>query len=94
MTGVQTCALPICPVVHAVIYGENRLKMLNAAIKAEFVSFSLCSEFKTAVAVAQFTAKPGQTVLLSPASSSFDSFLNYEERGDAFREIVGKINEE
>ncbi len=82
------------PVVHAVIYGENRLKMLNAAIKAEFVSFSLCSEFKTAVAVAQFTAKPGQTVLLSPASSSFDSFLNYEERGDAFREIVGKINEE
>ena len=82
------------PVVHAVIYGENRFKMLNAAIKADFVSFSLCSEFKTAVAVAQFTAKPGQTVLLSPASSSFDSFLNYEERGDAFREIVGKINEE
>ena len=80
-------------VVHAVIYGENRFKMLNAAIKAGFVSFSLCSEFETAVKLAQFTAKPGQCVLLSPASSSFDSFLNYEERGDAFREIVEKIDE-
>ena len=81
------------PVVHAVIYGENRFKMLNAAIKAGFVGFSLCSEFKTAVKIAQFTAKPGQCVLLSPASSSFDSFLNFEERGDAFREIVESIDE-
>ncbi|MDE7082633.1 MAG: UDP-N-acetylmuramoyl-L-alanine--D-glutamate ligase [Clostridia bacterium] len=81
------------PVIHAIIYGENRFKMLNAAIKAGFVGFSLCSEFNTAVKLAQFIAKPGQCVLLSPASSSFDSFLNYEERGDAFREIVEKINE-
>ena len=36
------------PVVHAVIYGENRFKMLNAAIKAGFVGFSMCSEFRTA----------------------------------------------
>ena len=85
--------LSTTPVVHAIIYGENRFKMLNAAIKAGFVGFSLCSEFNTAVKIAQFIAKPGQCVLLSPASSSFDSFLNYEERGDAFREIVEKINE-
>ncbi|MDE5667817.1 MAG: UDP-N-acetylmuramoyl-L-alanine--D-glutamate ligase [Clostridia bacterium] len=85
--------LAATPVVHAIIYGENRFKMLNAAIKAGFVGFSLCSEFNTAVKIAQFIAKPGQCVLLSPASSSFDSFLNYEERGDAFREIVEKINE-
>lgn len=81
------------PVVHAVIYGENRFKMLNAAIKAGFVSFSLCSEFMTAVKLAELVAKPGQCVLLSPASSSFDSFSNFEERGDAFRELVEKINE-
>ncbi|MCI8370315.1 MAG: UDP-N-acetylmuramoyl-L-alanine--D-glutamate ligase [Clostridia bacterium] len=81
------------PVVHAIIYGENRFKMLNAALKSGFTAFSLCSEFKTAVKLAQFTAKPGQCVLLSPASSSFDSFLNYEERGDAFREIVESIDE-
>lgn len=81
------------PVVHAIIYGENRFKMLNAAIKAGFVSFSLCAEFETAVKLAQFTAKPGQCVLLSPASSSFDSFANYEERGDAFKQLVEDIDE-
>lgn len=81
-------------VVHAVIYGENRFKMLNAAIKAGFVSFSLCSEFNTAVRLATFIAKAGQSVLLSPASASFDGFANYEERGKAFKEIVDGINEE
>lgn len=75
-------------VIHAVIYGENRFKMLNAAIKSGFLSVSLCSEFSTAVRLAQYIAKPGQNVLLSPASSSFDSFANYEERGDVFREMV------
>lgn len=80
-------------VVHAVLYGENRFKLLNAAIKSEFVSFSLCAEFETAFRLAQFIAKPGQNVLLSPASSSFDSFSGYEERGDAFRKLVEGINE-
>lgn len=81
-------------VIHAVLYGENRFKLLNAAIKAGFVSFSLCAEFETAVWLSQFIAKTGQTVLLSPASSSFDSFSNYEERGDAFRKIVEGIDED
>ena len=80
-------------VVHAVIYGENRFKMLNAAIKSGFTSFSLCSEFKAEFSLAEFTAKPGQAVLLSPASASFDGFSNYEERGKAFKELVEKINE-
>lgn len=78
-------------VIHAVIYGENRFKMMNAAVKAGFTGFSLCSEFKTAVHLASFIAKPGECVLLSPASSSFDSFANYEQRGEAFRELVEAI---
>lgn len=81
------------PVAHAVIYGENRFKMMNAAIKAGFLSFSLCSDFSTAVRLARYIAKSGQTVLLSPASSSFDSFANYEERGDYFRRLVEGMNE-
>lgn len=80
-------------VIHAIIYGENRFKMLNAAIKTGFVSISLCSEFATAVRLAEYIAKPGQNVLLSPASSSFDSFANYEERGEVFRQMVESIDE-
>ena len=80
-------------VIHAIIYGENRFKMLNAAMKSGFVSVSLCSEFATAVRLAGYIAKPGQNVLLSPASSSFDSFSNYEERGEVFRQMVEGIDE-
>ena len=75
-------------VVHAVLYGENRYRLLAAAQEEGFENFSLCSDFETAVRVADREARPGQNVLLSPASSSFDEFSGYEERGDAFARIV------
>ncbi|MDE7400908.1 MAG: UDP-N-acetylmuramoyl-L-alanine--D-glutamate ligase [Clostridia bacterium] len=81
-------------VVHAVIYGENRFKMLDSAVGAGFYSFSLCAEFETAVHLAMFLAKPGQSVLLSPASASFDEFAGYEERGDAFTKLVEGLRDE
>ena len=80
-------------VIHAILYGENRFKLLNAAVRTGYISFSLCSEFDTAVRLSAFIAKSGQNVLLSPASSSFDSFSNYEERGDAFKTLVEGMNE-
>jgi len=41
-----------------------------------------------AVAAATALAAPGQTVLFSPGTSSFDMFSGYAERGDAFRAAV------
>jgi len=36
---------------------------------------------------------PPATVLLAPACASFDQFLSYEERGDAFTNIVNSLEE-
>lgn len=79
-------------VVHAVIYGENRFKMMNAALQTDYYGFSLCSDFSTAVHLAVYIAKEGQSVLLSPASASFDEFSSYEERGDEFVKIVRELS--
>ena len=41
-----------------------------------------------AVAIARREAQPGDQVLLSPGTSSFDMFKNYADRGDQFRNLV------
>ena len=75
-------------VIHAVLYGENRYKMLSSCIKSGYMSFSLCTKFRDAVMLAKSIACEGQCVLLSPASASFDEFGGYEERGDCFADMV------
>ena len=44
-----------------------------------------------AVNYAYKIAKPNETVLLSPACSSFDLFENFEDRGNQFKEYVRKL---
>ncbi|MBQ8296026.1 MAG: UDP-N-acetylmuramoyl-L-alanine--D-glutamate ligase [Clostridia bacterium] len=75
-------------VVHAVLYGENRYALLKSARENDFQAVTVCDGFDFAVRVAALKGKEGQTVLLSPASASFDEFASYEERGDKFVEIV------
>jgi UDP-N-acetylmuramoylalanine--D-glutamate ligase len=44
-----------------------------------------------AVAIARRNAIPGDTVLFSPGTSSFDMFKNYADRGNQFRQQVQEL---
>ncbi len=46
------------------------------------------SSMRDAVEIASHLAQKGDTVLLSPACSSFDWFRNFEDRGNQFKEAV------
>jgi UDP-N-acetylmuramoylalanine--D-glutamate ligase len=50
-----------------------------------------CGKLDVAVREAAVDAKPGDTVLLSPACASFDQFRDFEDRGDAFKALVGAL---
>lgn len=56
------------------------------------VAYSVCGNLATALTRAAALAReekiPGATVLLSPACASFDQFIDFEARGDAFRDLV------
>lgn len=51
----------------------------------------VCDKFEDTVKLARKFAKPGQIVLLSPASASFDLFNNFEERGKLFKDLVNNL---
>jgi len=48
-------------------------------------------DLPTAVREAFRRARPGDTVLLAPACSSFDQFKDYEQRGRVFKELVKQL---
>jgi UDP-N-acetylmuramoylalanine--D-glutamate ligase len=52
------------------------------------VALHRCEDLEDAVRRAAAAARPGETVLLSPACASFDAFENFERRGERFCEIV------
>lgn len=48
-------------------------------------------DFDAAVKAASECARPGDTVILSPACASFDAFKNFEERGKRFKKLIMEL---
>ena len=60
----------------------------NAENYSEALPIHVMEDFRETVLAAAAEAEEGDVVLLSPASTSFDKFANFEERGNTFRRIV------
>ena len=65
---------------------------LAAALDAAGREYVRAGDIATAVSLAAADAEPGDVVLLSPASASYDQFANFEERGDRFRRLVEELS--
>jgi len=72
-----------------VLIGEAADRM--QAELEEFVEIVRASSLEEALHAAASFARPGDSVLLSPACSSFDMFDNYEQRGNCFKTLVGNL---
>jgi UDP-N-acetylmuramoylalanine--D-glutamate ligase len=73
-------------VKEAVVIGEAREKI--EAVLKEAIPVKKADSLEEAVELAFRRSHSGECVLLSPMCSSFDMFLNYEERGNIFRKAV------
>ena len=75
---------------HAYLIGEAS-EEIASALAAAGVDCTKAGSLEMAVMQAVKAATAGDVVLLSPACASFDQFRDFEERGDAFRELVGAL---
>jgi UDP-N-acetylmuramoylalanine--D-glutamate ligase len=73
---------------HVVLLGETRGRFRKALREVNYTDITVRKTLAEACAAADSIAKPGDVVLLSPGSSSFDQFKDFVERGEAFRKWV------
>ncbi len=79
-----------------ILIGQTATKIYDA-VKKELenqnkqLDIHMCETFKQSIDLAKRLAKPGQVVLFSPASTSFDMFKDMYDRGDKFRDEVNKL---
>ena len=83
----------ICKHVKKLFLNGATAEKIRAAVEAipghpEIVD---CGDFTTAVKAAVQAAKPGDVVLMSPASAAFDQFKNFMVRGECFKKIVMEL---
>ena len=76
---------------QVICFGKTAHKIYQDAKKCKLSAIIKQKNCKNAVLCALNMAKPGDTILFSPACSSFDEFTSYKERGKFFDEVVNKF---
>ena len=81
---------PVAEHVQALIVLGEAASLLEEQLGG-LVPVSRARTMDEAVAQAANLARPGDTVLLSPACASFDMFADYARRGEAFARAVRNL---
>ncbi|TVQ33712.1 MAG: UDP-N-acetylmuramoyl-L-alanine--D-glutamate ligase [Phycisphaeraceae bacterium] len=68
--------------------GATGPALAQAAPRAHRAAVHHCETLERAVTTAWSAARPGDTILLSPACASWDQFTNFEQRGEAFTTLT------
>lgn len=71
------------------LFGEAEAE-LALAVKESGRPYLRCGSMENAFRAAKAEAKKGDTVLLSPAATSYDAYVDFEERGEHFRKLVNE----
>ena len=74
---------------HVVLIGQDA-KLIAASLQG-VSTIEFARDMQEAVALSARAAKPGETVLLSPACASLDMFRDYAHRGDVFASAVKEL---
>jgi UDP-N-acetylmuramoylalanine--D-glutamate ligase len=86
-------ALPLGRTARRVLTIGEAAPKIELAI-SPVAAVESCETMEKAVARAAELARPGDTVLLSPACASFDQYANFEERGNHFAELARRFSGE
>lgn len=86
-------ARPLLADKVAAVYLIGEAADTMASAWQDVVPCRLSRTLEEAVRSAGLQARPGDTVLLSPACASFDQFKNFEDRGDRFAQCVRTLGE-
>lgn len=78
-------------VKRLILIGQAADEIEAAARAAGYASIDRAASLEEAVNLARAAAAPGDTVMLTPACASFGMFRDFEERGEAFRRIVRRM---
>lgn len=80
---------------HVIIFGEASFKIIAAlgllSPGEHLTSIALASDFENALYQAVQICEPGDVVLLSPGCTAYDTFRDFEERGNYFKKWVNNL---
>ena len=83
-------------VTTLILMGQTSGKIFDSVkqemeIQNKEIKIYMCDSLKETINTARKNAKPGQVVLFSPGSASFDMFKNAYDRGNQFKKLVNEI---